>query len=327
MKKILFVILGFCFNHFLLGQSIKVISAGVGIDSSYYHLAKINENEYWAGGKNGVLSKIDTLGNVSAIDYPNDGLRILKIEKKDNYIYLATNDAVIYRYNILEETFTKHVFPSYKNKCFYDLIALDDGTIVVCGGNKAIVESKKRFPKGFIAVLDKDLTEIKTVWKSFRKFVWALTADKNAKVFATVFNGLNSKILTSSNYKDWKKHTKIRGLVYQLSIFDNVLCYSGARNFDINQNGILGRQGEKQIVLKKKGFQWSMAQLDGHLMTVSSRGAIYISDKQTKNISEFKMPSSHALYDIIEISPKRFMIVGKGKCIYLVDFNEALSKP
>lgn len=322
MKKILIVILGLCFYYSLNGQSITVISPGVGVDSSYYHLVKINDNEYWAGGKNGILCRIDTFGNVSPIPYPNDGLRILKIEKKGNYIYLATNNAVIYKYNIQKETFTKHNFPNFKNLCFYDLIALDDGKILVCGGNKAIVDSKKRFPKGFIAVLDKELRDIKTVWKSFRKFVWGLKADKNGTVYATVFNGLNSKILSSSNYEDWKKHTKIRGLVYEISIFDNILCYSGARNFNINQNGILGRQGEKQIVLKKKGFQWSMSQLDGNLMSVSSRGAVYLYDTDTKKIRELIMPSSHALYDIKKISPKKFMIVGKGKCIYLLDFNE-----
>lgn len=322
MKKILVVFLGLIFSFCLHGQIINIVIPGNGADSSYYHLEKINDNEYWAGGKHGVLSRIDTLGNVTPINYPSSGLRILKIEKKGNYVYLATNDAVIYRYDIKQDSFIRREFPDFKNQCFYDLIVMDDGTVVVCGGNKAIVESKKRFPKGFIAVLDEDLTTIDVVWKSFRKFVWALVADKYGKVYATTFNGLNSKILSSTNYQDWKKHTKIRGLVYELAFFDNILCYSGARNFNINQNGILGRQGEKQTVLKKKGFQWSMAQLEGNLMSISSRGAIYISDKQTKEIREVKMPSSHALYDLKEISTNKYLIVGKGKCVYLVDFQK-----
>jgi len=315
-------ILIFCLPLVGLSQTIKVLSAGQGSDSSYYHLTKISDNEYWAGGKQGVLKSIDTLGNISPIIFENRGERILKIEKVGHYVFLATSDATIYRYDLKTKVFYRKYFPEFKDKCFYDLIALKNGKIVVCGGNKAIVQSQKRFPKGIIAVVDQDLNDMKLVWKSYRKFVWSLLELENGEVLAAVFNGHNSKILKSKDLNSWKRFTKVRGLVYELALLDGKLCYSGARNFNINQNGILGEHEKKQIVLKKKGFQWAMNCLRGNLITVSSHGSIFVTKDNEEVIAEVKMPSGHALYDIQEISPQKFLIVGKGQAIYLVDFNE-----
>ncbi len=322
MKVLLTYILLLLLPLMASAQTIKVLSPGIGSDSSYYHLTKIGDNEYWTGGKQGVLKKIDTLGNISPIHFENRGERILKIEKIGHYVFLATSDATIYRYDLKSKTFYSRYFSEFKDKCFYDLIALDDGQLVVCGGNKAIVQSQKRFPKGIIAIVDQDLTEMKLVWKSYRKFVWSLLQMDNGDVLAAVFNGHNSKILKSKNLTDWKRYIKVRGLVYELALLNGKLCYAGARNFNINQNGILGEEGKKQVILKKKGFQWALNSLDGDMMTVSSHGSIFLTENNEAVVSEVKMPSGHSLYDIEEISPRKYLIVGKGQAMYLVDFNE-----
>jgi len=44
-----------CSNAF--GQKIQTILDGNKSDSSFYHLTKISDNEFWLGGKFGIISK------------------------------------------------------------------------------------------------------------------------------------------------------------------------------------------------------------------------------------------------------------------------------
>ena len=113
MKKILSSILILISSFYILpytklfGQSVNVVLRGSKSDSSFYHLAKIKNNEFWAGGKYGILRSIDTLGNVSGIPFPNEGHDILKIERVKNHVFILTSNSVVFKYDIEKDTFIK----------------------------------------------------------------------------------------------------------------------------------------------------------------------------------------------------------------------------
>ncbi len=314
----LVILLLFATNIF--GQKIHVISQGIESDSSFYHIEKINENEFWAAGEYGILKKIDSLGNVSSQSFPNEGLNVLKIIKKENYIFIITDNAIIYRYDILNKIFIKKTFPNFKNKCFYDMIALQNGKLMVCGGTSGISKGEKKIPNGFIAILDYDLEEITIVWRNYRKFVWSLLELENGNILASTFNGLNTRIILTENYIDWKKDTKIKGLVHEIRFFDNNIWYVGARNIHFKESGIIGIKDQKQLLLNKTGCLWSMELIKGKIIGVTANCNLTIFDKNKSEIEQIKNISPYAFYDIEKISESKIIIVGHGMSIYIIDF-------
>jgi len=320
MKNQIQLVIFLLFYSNIFGQKIHVISQGIESDSSFYHIEKINENEFWAVGEYGIIKKIDSLGNMSSQSFPNEGLNILKIIKKENYIFIITDNALIYRYDILNKIFIKKTFPNFKNKCFYDIIALQNGKLMVCGGTSGISKGEKKIPNGFIAILDYDLEEITIVWRNYRKFVWSLLELENGNILASTFNGLNTRIIKTENYIDWKKDTKIKGLVHEIRFFDNNIWYVGARNIHFKENGIIGMTNQKQLLLNKTGCLWSMELINGKIIGVTANCNLTIFDKNKNEIEQIKNLSPYPFYDIEKISESKIIIVGHGKSIYIIDF-------
>jgi hypothetical protein len=321
MKHQIQLIFLLLFYSTAFGQKIHTIFQGIESDSSFYHIEKINKNEFWAGGEYGILKKIDSLGNVSTQNFPNEGLNILKILKKENYVFIITDNAVIYRYDILNKMFKKKIFLNFKNKCFYDLIALQNGDLMVCGGTSGIAKGEKKIPNGFIAILDPDLKEISTVWKSRRKFVWSLLELENGNILASTFNGLNTKIIKTENYIDWEKNTRIKGLVHEIALLTNTIWYSGSRNIHDKENGIIKMKGQKQLLLNKTGCLWSMDVVNGKIISVTANGKLIILDKKTSELKQIDN-SPFVFYDIEKISESKILVVGHGKGICIIDFHE-----
>jgi hypothetical protein len=306
----------------VFGQKVLVVHDGIETDSSFYHLAKISENEYWVGGEYGILKRIDSLGNMSQVNFPNEGLNILKVLDVENYIYIVTANSVIYRYNTIDQTYVKKTFPRFKNKCFYDVISLQDGNLLVCGGTTGIQIESKTIPKGFIALLDKDLMELQPVWKCYRKFVWSLVEMPNGDVLASTFNGNNSKIIRTVNRTDWKKDVKVKGLIHELALVDNEVYYSGAKSIHFKEDGIFGNIHKDQIRLEGTGCLWSMDVIDGNIISVTSNNKLVLFDKKTQEIRQMDIPISKALYDIQKISNSKIMVVGHAQSMYFIDLPE-----
>lgn len=300
-----------------------MLAQGIDSDSSFYHLEKINTNEFWAGGEYGILKKIDSLGNMSSLDFPNEGLDILKIKKIQNNIFILTSNAVIYKYNIENNTFYKKEFQTFKNKCFYDLLVLNNGKLLVCGGTTGIAKAEKKIPNGFIATVDEDLNEINVVWKSKRKFVWSLVALENQNILASTFNGLNTQIIKSENLKSWKKEINIKGLVHEIALFNNQIWYCGAKNIHFTGDGIIGQasKSQKQKLLLKTGCLWSLDTLDGKIIAVTQSGELLKIDKTNNESETIKIPKTFAVYDIEKISESKLLVIGHGKTAYIVDFK------
>lgn len=324
----------FSFVSFLLlifltasvAQQLQVVSHIPHSDSSLYSIAKVNNNEYWTCGKHGLLKKIDSLGNISSIELAHEGLNILKIVPHKNYLYLLTNNAVIFRYDTISKVFTKKKFSTFKNRCFYDMVPLNNGKLMVSGGATAISKGKKALPQGYIAMVDENLEEIVAVWKSYRKFVWSLLKLESGVVLASTFNGQNSHVITTSNYTNWTRDSKIKGLVYALNELDGNVWYSGAKSIYYKKNGIYGIKGETQYELKEPGCLWAMAMIKGKLALTTTHGKLLLKDMKTTEITPISTPTPFCIYALHRLSDNKYMLVGNELGIFIVDFKQGTTK-
>jgi hypothetical protein len=321
MKHLILFISFSLFYSIDFSQKINIVSQSIESDSSFYDIEKINKNEFWAGGENGILKKIDSLGNISSLNFPNEGLNILKIVTEGNYIFIVTDNAVIYRYDIINQQFIKKTFLKFKNRCFYDIIALQNGSLMVCGGTSGISKGEKKIPFGFIGIIDLELNDIKTVWKSNRKFVWSLLELENGDILASTFNGLNTKIIKTENNKDWTKNNKIKGLVHHIALLNNNVWFSGTRNSHFKETGIIQTKDQKQLLFNKTGCLWRMNTVFGNIISVTANGKLIMLDKTTSEINQIDT-SPFAFYNIEKISESKILVVGHGKSICIIDFNE-----
>lgn len=307
----------------VFGQRVQTILQGNASDSSFYHVARISDNEYWAGGEHGILKSIDSLGNVSTIKFPNLGLDILKIERINDYVYLITANATIYRYNMQQKQFSSKSFPQFNGKCFYDLIGLPNGQIMVCGGTSGIAKGEKQIPRGFIATLDQDMGEVTVVWKSFRRFVWSLLNTGNEGVMAVSFNGIKSKILKSENLKKWRKDSNVKGLVHEIALFDGSIWFSGTKNMRYKRSGIWGekKKGNDPNIIEQMGCLWSMEKVKTNILMTSYTGEILIYNSVTHQTKHLAVAQGFSLYDMVKVSDSKVLVVGHGKGLYMLNFD------
>lgn len=323
MKDLIFILLLLLCPVFSNGQKIQILHKGHHSDSSFYHVAKIGDNEYWAGGEYGILKRIDSLGNMSSVNYPNKGVDILKIEKVDQYVYLITSNAIIYRYDIEKQTFLTKEFSTFKNRCFYDLIALPSGELMLCGGASGIAKAKKEMPHGFIATVDKDLNQIKVIWKSFRQFVWSLHHGEDGGPLTLVFNGRHSKVLSINHQNKAQKIRKIKGMAHELFVWNNQIWLCGAKNLQYKVDGLLAQITENHVVQKIQatGCIWSLVQIENRLLAVTQKSGLLSFNLDQTEPSTIVANLNGALYDIEKISESKVLVVGHGKTALMVDFG------
>jgi hypothetical protein len=186
-------------------------------DSSLYSICKINENEFWIGGENGILFQCDSNANLSRSSLNTEGCTIIKIVKQDPFVFMITDSQVIFRYHLPSSTFEKFTMSGFRKKCFYDISLLPNGKIMLCGGNKKVSRVKKCIPYGFIAETDTSLNLLNITWKNARKFVWSLAYEKDT-IYASTFNGINSRIVQKAISGEWERKTKFKGILKSLAI-------------------------------------------------------------------------------------------------------------
>ena len=326
MKLFIQISLLLILRSFVFGQSIQVVQEGNSSDSSFYALTRINSNEFWAGGEYGILKRLDSVGNVTDIGFLKENVNILKIVTTKKYAFVATDNGIIYRYDFEKKQFLRKEFSEFRNKCFYDLIILKNEQIVVCGGAKGISKGEKIIPNGFVAVIDTDLVTAKIVWRCYRKFVWSLLELENNTFLSVTFKGLNTKIIKTNNLKNWRKWAIVKGLVHKINLLDNKIWYCGSKNIQYNKCGISGEvaKGEKQKQFTNTGCLWSMNTMAGDIVFVTQSGELLKTNNVTKETERIKLPGNLTLYCIEKISESKFLVVGQGKSIFIVDFKATL---
>ncbi len=315
----------FCSNA-VVGQVISPIIQGNHNDSSFYHVARIDENEFWVGGESGILVSIDTIGNISNIKYPSKGLDLLKILPTENYIFLAASNATIYRFDREKGTFDVKYFQELEGKCFYDLIVTKDNKLLVCGGDNDIARGKKSIPRGFIGTIDMDLTNLIIVWKSFRRFVWKMEAI-NDRILAVTYNGFSTTLMSSGINQKWKKRERIKGLVHSVFLHNNEIWFSGTVKNRYKETGIWGTinsNRRKPNIDKTTGCLWGITSASSKILFPSYTGSILAIDLKTRNEQKIEVREGFSLYEVESISKTKFFVVGHGKSIYLLSIDSLL---
>jgi len=323
MKNIKFFLLfNLCFlaTHLLPAQTMTTLQLGSDDDSSYYHLTKITENEYWACGEMGIITMFDSVGHFQSLGIQTDGFNILKAERIGDFVLIATDDSRLMKYDLMSKSLQKVDFKHYKNRCFYDFLVLPTGKILLCGGATGISKGEKKIPFGFISVTDSNLSEPKKIWKSFRKFAWSLLLKKDGSITAAVFNGVNTSLINTKNLLHWKKHKKINGLVHEIKIKNSQeeLSYVGTAGLHYNRKGIIGLDGKNCLKIDSSGCFWSQEISDDFQIICSQKGQLYIfKNGLYKNMVQ--LPTTFPLYDMKIISNQKLLVVGHGKCAFIID--------
>ncbi len=307
--------------HCSFSQSIKSLHEGNDKDSSYYHLARIGPNEFWAAGEYGILNAIDSSGNISPLNLPMDGLNILKIEKIDNDIFILTDNASIFKFNYQTKVLTKKAFPQFKNRCFYDMVLTSDNKILLCGGTTGISKGERLIPHGFIAITNTNLVTPTIVWHSFRKFVWSLKKTSDHKILAATFNGINTKILVTGDGARWSKYESVKGLVHEINLVKSDVIYCGTGGTHYNKNGFIQFEKKRPLKFKHAGCMWSMQEINEAVIAVSQKGKYFNIFPAHNKAETVSLPTSFPIYDIEQISNNKLMLVGHGKTAFIVDLS------
>jgi hypothetical protein len=302
-------------------QKIDIISSSNSADSSLYDICKLNDNEFWIGGEHGILKSIDSSGIFNSVIYKNKGNSIYKMVKAGKYIYIAADNGTIYKFNIanqqLENLFTSK---KYKNYCFYDLIVLENGKLIVCGGKSKIIKTKHILPFGFILEVDTSLLgKMDLLWKSKWNFVWSLTQD-NKKIYASAYNGRCSKIIVADkNKRKFKKKYKIKALVHKLIMKQDTLWIAGSKNLHFFKDGIIGKIKNDSININTiygKGCIWNMLFTGDSILVYANDGTILYN--KTDDWVPFKANPHRPIYASIQFNNKSVLMVGNGKTILLL---------
>ena len=200
------------------------------------------------------------------------------------------------------------------------MIVLKNGNLLLCGGTSGIAVAEKKIPHGFIATVDKNLTEMNVIWKCWRKFVWSVLETDNGDILASTFNRFNSKIIKSNNLNNWKSEYKVKGLVHEISKFDSNIYYCGTKNIHFYETGIFEKISIKnQLKTENSGCLWSLQNAENKVLAVSQSGEMLKIDKNSSQIEKIPIKPNFALYDIEQISKSKFLVVGQGKCVFIVN--------
>jgi hypothetical protein len=319
------------FSFFLLNlakssaQIIEEINVGSDIDSSYYDVYQLAEGDIWLGGEFGVLKRMRTDGTIQSIVYPNKGSNILKFFRIDDFLYIAADHGTIYKFNLLTEQISKTEFPNFKNRCFYDLTYNNAGKLIVCGGSSGIGRGKKRIPMGFVASIDTSLTqEPEVIWKNSRKFVWALSQEREKGFSAAIFNGTHSTIyhFTEANKDSTSKGVKVKGLIHALNNIDGRLVYSGCRSIQYHKRGIWGFEDDRSSyrTIDKAGIICNVIKLNSKLYGFTQQGSL-LELSNNSNLIIYQTPNASAFYEALAMNKQTLLLAGHGKSLIKILLN------
>ena len=319
-----------CFTGY--GQSITILQEGTANDSSYYDIFKINNNEFWIGGKYGILKKVDSTGNISEIIYPNSGDHILSINKFDSNTVVVTGDkGLILTYDKHLDKWHKRYLNGFKNSSFYRFLTVNDSTAYIAGGSSVVAFGGKNLPKGFILKTTDKGKSWKKIYSNLINMVWDIVyVPADDKIYASIFSPFRGNIITSSGDKDWQKLNIGKGmLIHTFSINQGSFILGGTSKKSINKIGIVrDTYANYGITNNEAGSIWSVySSTDTDLITASN-GFLYYR-RNNDEVVTLKTAINYNLYESSRINNNSFYIIGSKKTLIRLNFppeSEALVK-
>ena len=323
MRFLRLLFLCLVYSSALNAQEIRCISKGIGSDSSFYSIAKINENEYWLCGETGILKRLDTLGNLQNISIPEYHGHLLKVMKWNDYVFLSSDEGAMYRYDLKLNRWLVKQFRGFEERCFYDFFISSDARLVICGGAKAIAKGKKRIPHGFVLQSDTSFSHQNILRKRVHEFNFLIRPDEHGNTRLLSFNGHRSKIYVSKNLKKWKKKESIRGLVHDILQSGDTLLYCGAGGIRYKEAGLFGCRPSVSIrqEIPDIGCIWRLQEHRGSFFGISRSGGLLEIEPRTARFLRRPLTENFSIYAIAFTPGGKCILAGNGKRIYMMDMS------
>ena len=316
-----------CLNKLVYSQEIIGWQTAYYPDNSYYDLAQVGPDEYWAAGEGGTLYSLDSTGNILELPFPDKEVNLLKILPAGKRIYLAADQGMLFFYDTNTHRFhSRHLGKKFDQLCIYDMMLLDEDNLLIVGGHNKIAKGEKTLPRGFIARIPSDLKqEPEIVWSNPFSFVWSVTSMPGSEeIIAASFNGLNTHILSSMDMGfSFQKSSKIQGLVHHLAVWKGEVWYSGTKDIRFHRQGIMGKIGNKEQIVVDGGCIWSILPFKDRLMGLNYRGELIITHASSLNTVTVKA-TDYSLYEGIKVSPSQALVIGHGRRLYLIKMERPM---
>ncbi len=296
------------------GNSIK--------DSSYYDICRVGNDEFWAIGKKGIITKFGSNGVCEKEFYPNCGIDLLNMVKMDDDNYLLCGDkGIIYQYNKAARNWKIIKVKGYENCCFYSICNVNNKIAFISGGRSKIANSQRVVPFGFILKTEDGGSTWQKVYNSIINMVWSVKFNpENNKIFALIYSPVKSGLLSSDDYgNSWElEGKKFKGLFHDFKIEEENILLAGGKNGRYKKNGtVIGAKSSYHN--KATGIFWDIEA--GKYLTLASGSN---GDLLVKNNSGpwqlLQTPLNNNLYEICLIDEKSAFLVGNNKTIIRVDF-------
>lgn len=292
-------------------------------DSSYYDVCRVAEDEYWAIGKKGIITKFGTEGISEMYSYPNSGVDLLNMTMLDEDNYLLCGDkGFVYQFEKSSQSWNVMQVKGYENSCFYSLCAIDKNTAFISGGRSGIVSSQRVIPFGFILKTEDGGKTWKQVFRSVAYMVWSVKYDRETdQLYALIYTPVKTRLICSADKgHSWElKQKKIKGLFHDFKISGDDLFLAGGKNGNFRKNGTL-RIGNNSVRYESAGIFWDVEASESLALASGTNGNLLF-----KNYSDdWKLvpaPVNNNLYEICFIDEKSAFLVGNNKTILKVDFK------
>lgn len=329
MKKIQCIIffLSLIYPAWLISQPCKVLTHSYHPDSSLYDICKINQNEFWIGGENGILLQCDTVGSFHNIqNLLNNGEDILKIMNTENIILLGCNKKTIFQYHKKTRHFEKFVFHQlHNNACIYDGTIINDSIAVVIGGNNKIAQGKKAMARGFILVFNiNNPNNYSIIKRNAFRFYFSCCNSDDGLVIISAYNGLNSKLfkVNPNNTKITRMCKFPKLLFHEINMANDSLWLSGSNGIRNRKCAILfNKSSNTKIFFQNQPMIWSFCIYKTYIIGLMNNGRLLIYNTNSKNSHFYQTPIVKPLYEIVACSENKALVVGHGKAIMLIDLE------
>lgn len=290
-------------------------------DSSYYDIERVGDNEFWAVGKYGIITSLNSEGQTSRIDFPNQGSDLLKIQRLDeDHLLIAADSGYLYFYDQSAQKWEYTRVEGYEESCFYNACKIND-VLMVCGGKSSIAAEKKALPFGFILRSIDGGENWEKVFDSKLNMVWSIKYDKLGKELnALLYHPLRqSRLIQSVDFgTSWEKTgIHLKGLFHDFSKMEENTWFSGGQNAQFNLNGAVATL--ERINNFQTGMFWDIAHNRNWMLATSTDGNLVY----RKLIGDWKFMSTAVcknLYEIAFIDDHTAFVVGSYKTILKISF-------
>ena len=307
--------------------SISILSQGAKNDSSFYSLCKVNDNEIWALGKNGVINSINLQSRqIRPVNYPNTGEFIYRAARfPDNRIIAVGESGLILIYNPISQLWSKKKLPNFENRCIYSILTINDSVAYATGGHNKIALSQGVIPHGFIiATYDGGET-----WKKIHYFptsmVWNLAQSKeNPEIlYFSVYRPPFTRLITYNTRNLKISFSKVfTGLYHDLLINKNdQIVFCGSAGFKYSRNGRITLNGEATYKAGKNiGAFWKISYWNNLYLVTGCKGKIMLS-RDLSQWSEIETPVELNYYAAIDCDSNNFIVAGQNQTLLWISKN------